>query len=492
MSAASIVRTWYLPVYTVIVVVLALMSTRGMSATAAEVGARPSSLEAILNVSGDSYVLIPWMLLAWILSVAAHLAGSTDPVVLLRHGSRVRWMLTSGATFLRDAVVMVGVTVLAAAVTATGLPLTLQWTGTPWGTIDNALLAAWTASDVSPLAAIIAQGILTVCGLLAIAMTASAVALSASRHRQLGLVVVLTAGFLVPLMLVRLPAAGALESLVTLARRGLPGWPLTPILLVGAVSVVMLALVGLAERRPIPLRTISVASGIYALLVLVLLVAGSLGSSASTLADLFIALFYGAGVMDFRMTTYTASMLIFLGPAYLALLRVVDADLPRLPQLAVRHGRVWPWLRTIALRVLLTATTLVLALALVTVLLAAITGRDLSTGPTWEVWHQVLINGALQVYVTAIAVILVVLLAGSDVAGVWALLTLVVLGIPPITQGYFPSSLHMIGLLQNGASPWRGTVILSISAALLTVTAYLIATRPALQRLITGRPLAHR
>lgn len=492
MSVASLVRTWYLPVYTVIVVALALLNTRGLVGAAAEVGAQPSFLEAVLNVSGDSYILIPWMLMAWIISVAAHLAGSTDPVVLVRHGSRVRWMLASGATFLRDAVLIVGVTMVAAAATALGLPLALQWTGIPWSVIDNALLAAWNASGVSPLAAIITQGILTVCGLLAIATTASAVALSTSRHRQLGLVLVLSAGFLVPLLLVRLPDTGVLESLVTLARRGLPGWPVTPVLLVAAVSVVMFVVVGLAERRRIPLRPVSVTTTIYTLLVAAVLVAASLGSSATTFADLLVALFYGAGITDFRVTTYTYSLLIFLGPAYLALLRVVDCDLPRLPQLAVRHGRVWPWLRNIAVRMLLTGTTLVLALALVTLLLAAFTGRDLSTAPTGEIWYQFLVNGALQVYVSGMIVVLIALLSGSDIAGVWTILVLIVLGIPPITHGYFPTGLNMLGLLQNDAYPWRGTVVLFVSAVLVTVTAYSIATRPAPQRLITGRPFAYR
>lgn len=50
----------------------------------------------------------------------------------------------------------------------------------------------------------------------------------------------------------------------------------------------------------------------------------------------------------------------------------------------------------------------------------------------------------------------------------------------------------MLGLLQNGTSPWQGTVILVISTALISMTAYLISTRPASQRLITGRTLAHR
>lgn len=491
MSTASIVRTWCLPAYAVIVVALALLNTHRLIGTAAVAGAKPSFLEAVLNVSGDSYVLIPWMLLAWIMSVAAHLAGSTDPIVLLRHGSRVRWMLASGATFLRDAVLLVGVTVLGAGVTALELPLTLQWTGTPWGAIDNALLATWTASGLAPLAAIITQGALTVCGLLAISTMASAVALSTSRHRQLGLVLVLSAGFLVPLLLVRLPAAGVLESLVILARRGLPGWPVTPILLVAAVSVVILAAVDLTERRRIPLRPVSVATTLYVLLVAALLLVGTFGGGATTFAEMFNALFYGAGFTDFRITSYTVSLLIFLGPAYLALLRVVDADLPRLPLLAVRHGRAWPWLRAIAIRILLTGVALVLALAVVTLLLAAITGRDLSAGPTGAIWHQFLVNGALQVYVSGMVVVFVALLTGSEIAGVWTLLVLIVLGIPSITHGYFPSSLHMLGFLQE-ISPWRGTIILVISAVLITAIAYSITTRPAPQRLITGRSLAHR
>ncbi|MDN6302138.1 MAG: hypothetical protein ACTHV2_13665 [Brachybacterium sp.] len=492
MSAAAVVRTWYLPVYAVIVVASALLHTRSLTAGAAELGARPSFLEAVLNVSGDSYVLIPWMLMAWILSVAAHLAESTDPLVLLRHGSRLRWMLARGSTFLRDAVLIVGTTVAAAAVTAPGLPLTTQWTRAPWGAIDNALLEAWTSSGLPPLIALSAQSVLTLSGLLAISTVASAVAMATSRHRPLSLLLVLSASFLVPLLLVRLPAAGALESLVVLARRGFPGWPLTPILLLTAVSIGTLALVGLIEQRRLPRRSASAASGIYALLVAALLTAATLGSGASTFAELLIALFYGSGEMDFRLTTYTFSMLIFLGPAYLVLLSVFDSDLPQLPQLALRHGRIWPWLRRIALRILLAGILLVLVLALATFLLAALTGRDLSPGPTGAVWHQFLVNGALQVYVSGMAVVLVALLTGSDLAGVWTLLALIVLGIPPITHGYFPSGLHMLGLLQNGTSPWQGTVILVISTALISMTAYLISTRPASQRLITGRTLAHR
>ncbi|MDN5820304.1 MAG: hypothetical protein L0H39_02325 [Brachybacterium sp.] len=492
MSAASVVRTWYLPVYAVIVVASALLHTRSLTAAAAEFGARPSFLEAVLNVSGNSYVLIPWTLMAWILSVAAHLAESTDPLVLLRHGSRLRWMLARGCTFLRDAVLIVGTTVAAAAVTAPGLPLTPQWTRAPWGSIDNALLATWTTSGLPPLAAVIGQSVLTISGLLAVSTVASAVAIATSRHRPLSLLLVLSAGFLVPLLLVRLPVAGVLESLVVLARRGFPGWPVTPILLLTAVSIVVLALVGLIEQRRLPRRSASAASGIYALLVAALLTAAALGSGASTFEDLLITLFYGSGEMEFRITTYTFSMLIFLGPAYLMLLSVFDSDLPRLPQLAVRHGRVWPWLRNITVRILLAGITLVLVLALATLLLAALTGRDLSLGPTGAVWHQFLINGALQVYVSGMTVVLVALLTGSDIAGVWTLLALIVLGIPPLTHGYFPSGLHMLGLLQNGASPWQGTVILVISAVLLSTTAYVISTRPAPQRLITGRSLAHR
>ena len=126
----------------------------------------------------------------------------------------------------------------------------------------------------------------------------------------------------------------------------------------------------------------------------------------------------------------------------------VAAD-TRLPLLAVRHGRAWPWLRAIAIRILLTGVALVLALAVVTLLLAAITGRDLSAGPTGAIWHQFLVNGALQVYVSGMVVVFVALLTGSEIAGVWTLLVLIVLGIPSITHGYFPSSLHMLGFLQE-------------------------------------------
>lgn len=492
MSALSAARAWSLPAYTVIIVATAVLHNRSLAGTAAQAGAQPSLLEAVLNVSGDPYVLIPWMLMAWILRVAAHVAESTDPLVLLRYGSRLRWMLASVATSSRDAALLMGTTLLAAAVTSLGMPLKLHWSETPWEEVGNALLAEWTTSGMSPLVAIIAQSILTVCGLLVVSTAAGAVALWASPHRHLGLVLVLSAGFLVPLLLVRLPDVGALGSLVTLAIQGIPGWPITPILLVAAANVVVIAAVGCVEGQRISLRPVSAAAAVYAVLVAVLLTAGSLTSSAITLEGLLLDLFYGAGVTDFRITTYTVSLLIFLGPAYLFLLRTVDSDLPRLPQLAVRHGRVWPWLRNIAVRALLAGVALVLLLMLVTLFLAAVTGRDLSAGPPSDIWHQFLVNGALQVYVSAMVVILPVLLTGSDIAGIWMLLLLVILGVPPITHGYFPSALNMLGLLQSEISPWRGTVVLLAGAALVTATAYLIATRPAPQRLITGRPLAHR
>lgn len=491
MSATSIIRTWYVPAYAIVIVIVALSHTRWLGASAAQIGIQPSLPEAVLNVSGDSYVLIPWLFMAWIVGVATHLAGSTDSIVLLRYGSRLRWLLARGVVFVRDALLLVGVTVVAAAVTAPGLPLTPHWTQAPWGLIGNTLLESWSTSGVSPLVALLLQSVLTVCGLVAIAMMAAAVALSTSRYRHLGLVIVLAAGFLVPLLLVRLPFSGALESLVILARRGLPGWPVTPILLVAAISAVVVAAVAVSERRRPPLRPVSVATVLYLLLVGVLLGVGARGSGGSTFADLVATLFHGAGPADFRVTTFTVSMLIFLGPAYLALLRIVEVDLPRLPLLAVRHGRVWPWLRTIAVRSFLTGVALVLGLALLSLVLAAVTGHDLSAAPTVEAWHQVLVNGALQVYVSTMLVVLVALLSGSDVAGVWAILALVVLAIPPLTHGLAPSGQSMLGLLQGGASPWRGTVVLAAATVLLTGAAYVTTTRPALQRLITGSARAH-
>lgn len=486
MNPASFFLSWYRLPYALLVMLMALGSTRELVTRSAELGLRPSFAEAILNVVQDPYIVVVICMLFWAVWVGLTLSTHADPVVVLRYGSRTRWALAQCARAAGEASVMVAILLTAALASAAGLPWTSSWTPAAAADISGALLPLWTISGVGVVPAILLQLLLTLCGMVAIFATIMLVTQLSTRHREVILVLACTVAFMAPLALFKLPS-GRTQSMITLIAARPAGWPATPILALLLLIALALLVIRIVDARLAPPSVRTVPALVYTVLVGSLLVLVAARSSASSLQGLLWEAFYGASMDAFGLTQYLVHVLIFLGPGYLALLALGNESLPRMTLLAVRHGRLWPWLRTILARQLLVAALVIGAVLGLTALLAAGAGWPLSIEDPRMVWHQFALNGVLQVYVTTSLTVLVVLLSGSDVAGLGALVLLAVLGVPALTHGFAPSGANMLGLLDNpGYTPWQGTVVLGVTAVVLTFAAYAVTTSRAPQRLITG------
>lgn len=486
MNPASFFLSWYRLPYALLMMLMALSSTRELVDRSAELGLRPSAPEAILNVVQDPYIVVVICMLFWAMWVGLTLSTHADPVVMLRHGSRTRWALAQCTSAVREASVVVGILLATALASSAGLPWTSSWTPAAAADLTGALLPLWTTSGVGVVPATLLQLLLTLCGMVAIFAAVMLVTQLPTRHREVILVLACTLAFMAPLALFKLPS-GKTQSLITLIAARPAGWPVTPIVALLLLIALVLLVIRILDARPAPPSARAVPALIYAVLVGSLLVLVAARSSTASLQGLLWEAFYGASMDALSLTQYLVHVLIFLGPGYLALLTLGSDSLPRMSLLAVRHGRLWPWLRTILTHQLLAAVLVNGAVLGLSALLAAGAGWTLSLEDPRMVWHQFALNGVLQVYVTTSLTVLVVLLSGSDVAGFGALVLLAVLGVPALTRGFAPSGANMLGLLDiPGYSPWQGTIVLGVTAFVLTFGAYAVTTARAPQRLITG------
>lgn len=487
MNAASLYLTWYRVAFAVVLMLLALRSTRRLIARSAELGLIPSAPEAVLNVVQDPYVVVVFGMLFWVVWVGLTLSTSTDPVVLLRHGSRTRWTLQRYADAAREAALLLTILLGTALASSTGLSWTSSWTRAAALDFLGQLLPLWVSSGVPPLLAILLQLLLTFWGFLTVFAAVTAATLLPTRHRELVLVIACTIGFAAPLLLFKLPTGGG-QVLVTLIAARPPGWPATPILALCLLIGSMLALTHLLESRPLVPPPNGLPALVYAVLIGSLMALVALTSSAPNLGELLREIFYGSSVESFTLPRYLLHTLAFLGPAYLALLALGSGSLPRMPLIAVRHGRIWPWLRAFLARQLLVAALVVAAMLALAVMLALGNGIPLGVDDPQLLWQQFVLNGVLQIYVATTVAVLVVLLVGAETAGLAALLVLAALGVPALTHGFAPFGANLLGLLDShGYTAWRGTAVLSTSALALTLLGYAVTALRAPQRLITGR-----
>lgn len=486
MNLASFYLTWYRVPCAIILMLMALRSTRQLVSRSLELGQIPSGPEAILNIVQDPYIVVVICMFFWAVWIGITLSTRADSIVMLRYGSRTRWAGAQCASAAGEASILVGILLAVALASSTGLPWTGSWTAAAAADVTGVLLPLWTTSGVAPIPAVLLQLLLTVFGLVAIFAAVMLATLLHTRHREVVLVVSCTLAFAVPMLSFKLPS-GYAQSLITLIAARPAGWPVTPILLLLLLIGLAFAATRIADVRPAapPARAVSILAYVVLIGSLMALVAGR--SSASNLQELLRDTFYGASTESFGLTQYLVYIMAFLGPGYLALLALGSESLPRMTLLAIRHGRIWPWLRTILAQQALVAALVVAGLLGFDFLLAAGSGLPTSIQDHQMIWHQFTLNGALQIYVTTSITVLVVLLAGSDTAGLAALAILAVIGIPAFTRGFAPSGANMIGLLESdGYTAWQGTVVLVLAALSLTLLCYAATTYRAPQRLITG------
>lgn len=487
MNFASLYLTWYRVPCTVILLLMALRSTRQLVSRSLELGLMPSGPEAVLNIVQDPYIVVVICMLFWAVWIGLTLSTRADSIVMLRYGSRTRWARAQCVGAAGEASILVIILLTTALASSAGLPWTRSWTDAAAADVTGMLLPLWAASGVGPIPAVLLQLLLTLCGLVAIFAAVMLVTLLPTRHREVILVVACTLAFAVPMLSFKLPS-GQAQSLITLVAARPAGWPLSPILMLVLLIALVLVATRIADARPGAPSARAVSTLAYAALVGSLMALVAAKSSASNLQELLRDTFYGSSTESFGLTQYLVYVMAFLGPGYLALLALGSESLPRMSLIAVRHGRIWPWLRTILAQQLLVAGLVVASMLGLDALLAVGSGWPLSIEDHQMIWHQFAVNGILQIYVTTSITVLVVLLAGSDTAGLVALAVLAVLGIPALTRGFAPSGANMIGLLDSyGYTAWRGTAVLVLAALALTLLCYAATTLRAPQRLITGR-----
>ncbi|MFT4122596.1 MAG: hypothetical protein QM635_02065 [Microbacteriaceae bacterium] len=492
MTVEALVRAGYRPAFAILVLGYDLYE-RGLLEAAAP-GIRPTMLEVLTVLVCNPYVLL-YASIAWLLYSGLSLGGlgpghAGGMLVLVRHGSRARWLAAQLPHAGAEAARLLGLVVLCALAASAGAPWSWEWgplSALPEGAGDDALTAL-ARTGVPPGLAWLLQAALSILVFVALFGLAAALTVFADRRRPLLLALVL-AGELLGVLLLSRRLGGAAEGLVLIADTRLPLWPASPFVAAVAAIALPLAVVTAIERAP---RGRSRARDwpllVYAALVLGGLLLSAARTRGDSLAESLSRVFYGASSTGLALTSYTLYTIAFLGLPFLAVLEAERADLLRLPLLAVRHGRLWPWLREVLLRRLLAAVVLVAATLGVTVVVTALFGGDIVTPGLGTVLHQYAVNGVLQAYVSTALALGVLLATGSDRAALAVLGLLVVLGLPAVGHGWLPVGLNMTGLLDDaGFTATRGTVILALAALGLTLGGHLATTRPAPQRHLIGR-----
>lgn len=446
----------------------------------------PTFAEGVLGALVDPISLAAVVIPVWLVGVAIDHRRTASAPALIRHGSRVAYLRTVAARASVRACIVIGVMWVVAAITSLRLRPGLGWTAVSEPDGDP-LLAALREVGLPIAALALAHSLLLGLALVSMALIVATVSLGATRRT--GLIVGLIAVGLgvVSLMAIRGKALAAVGAMFNLGFPEIWLWPVSPYVLWVLLIVGLFLGVARAERSPVRWDRSRVAELVYAALVVLVIIAAIGRFETTSAAELLLAMFYGGDTGRFDLLTFIPFALVWCGPAYLVLLRLSSRDLPALPILLTRLGSLRPWLlargRDIVLRAAVTAG----GIGLAWLLTAAALGLPMGEGISAAALH-LLVGGALHIVVLALTVVLVALLAGSELGGLAALLIGVVLSIPALSRGVLPFGLNAGGFLYtDGAPPWRGTVVLLGTLLVLVLIALALTRTPGRQRRILGR-----
>jgi hypothetical protein len=488
-KVTSLVQTWYKAAFALAAIGFSLNQRGVLLEQSATVGARPTIVEGVVAITSNPYLFAYITVVAWLVYVAVALPYVGETIVMARYGSRSRWLVAQATKAASEAGQLIVIASLCALAGSVGFAFSGDWgqLSTMSGS-GNQILTTYARTSLSPLLAWLLQAVLSVLVLTALFTIAAAINAYATRSRPLVLTLTLVTEFIGVLLLSRASSAGAASGLVLLYDARLPGWPATPLILAAVASVAAVVIVAAIERRPRTHRHLNAALLTYIAIVVAGMLVSTRPAISSSLADELTGTFYGASIDGFQLATYALYNLAFLGLPYIAVLQTESGDVNRMPLLAIRHGRLWPWLRGILIRQLLASAALVVGTVLLAAAITLVAGGTLITPQLGQVLHQFALNGVLQAYVSTLIVLGVLLATGSDQATLAALAALILLGLPALTHGWFPAGLNMLGYLYvPGFSPARATIILATSAVVLTAACWIATTRTSSQQYLSGR-----
>lgn len=495
MKVTSLVQTWYKVAYAVIALIMALNERRSTEQQGALLGgAQPSLLEFVLTIVSDPYILVYATTIAWLTFTATTVSGASEPTVVVRYGSRARWLLWQARRAAGEAARLFLVTTLVAIAAGVGLPWSWDWgqlATHPDSTADGLVRLAQT--PLSPVVVWSIQLMLTTGMFIALYVAASAVATFLVRRAPQVLALLIVAEFLTVLGLARSAQFIAVGGLVLVQNTQFPLWPLGPVVANLLVTAFIITAVFAAERRPHrSSRQWDRVAVTYGAIVAAAIILSISVNSTGSLAHVLTSTFFGAANDGLRFTTYVTHQLVFLGLTFVIVHRVQRTDVPRLLLLAVRHGRLWPWARDIVGRVLAASVLLHTVLLAVAAVITVATGGALITPGLSAILTQFVINGVLQVFVTTLVVIGVLMATASDRIAFATLAALIVAGLPRVSAGWVPVGLNMLGHLADPSfTPLGAAAVLSATAVGLVFVTYIATTNPASQRYLTGRIHAH-
>ncbi len=495
MKFTSLVHTWYKVAYVLVVLVMAFGARRTLEAQGERLGsAEPSLLEFVITVVSDPYILAFATMIAWLTFTATTVSGKSESIVVIRYGSRARWLFSQALRAAREAWALVLVTSLAAVAAGAGLSWSWEWGQIATDPDSTAqILVAFAQTPLPPVAAWLLQSLLTPLAFTVLYVVVSVAAVFAVQRAALVLALLIVGEFIGVLLLVRTTTVGAASGLILAPDSRFLFWPLGPVAADLLVVVLIIAGVYVLEHRHRALHPrMNWAALVYVVIVVVSVGLSTRVDDAQSLADVLVSAFYGASRDGLEFTSYARCQLVFLGLTFLILHRAQSTDVPRLLLLAVRHGRLWPWARGILLRILLAGALLHVGLVSLAAVITFLTGGTLASPELGRVFVQFAVNGVLQVFVSTVIVVGVLIVTASDRIALATLAALVLVGLPQISAGWIPAGLNMLGHLGDPSfDPARAALLLGVTATALVLITYFATTNPASQRYLTGRIHAH-
>lgn len=440
----------------------------------AEIGA--SGGDIVVGTLSDPVFMTLFVVPAVTLMIAISTAERSNHQWLLRQGSHFAHLQTRALRGLGTGA-LTGAAITLIAVLACGrLGSAAQWSPlVTSGLPDVAAIEAFADRGLTPVAALLLQ--ITSLTLWS-SVVGAACALLALRIRGLWFTAAVAALALTPLLVYHSwpLSAGSNPINAVLAFHGVGlGAPTFygPSISVGLVAA-MVGLTWLRERR----RTVQFSARHVHLLIVT---AGALllfgADSTATLDGIVRSVNYGAGEESWSITYWAYSTIVWLGGAYLLVVRWSALLSERSEMILIRCGSVTPLLlRECRYSVLFAASLALWTLALAAVI-ALTTGASLDVSTTTLV-HQA-VNGPLQLMVYGTTAGAAMLWSQRSTAGLAALGACLTLSLPISNPGFvFP-----FGLAGHGA-----TDSLSITRISLTLSIAMVIAGAAVVLAAKSRP----
>ncbi|MDO5498146.1 MAG: hypothetical protein Q4F67_00520 [Propionibacteriaceae bacterium] len=457
----------------------ALVARAELQAFSAHHGFQVNAWDQVLKVVHDPYLIAYLILPIWLVRSGLRVRSDALPQVMIRSHSRITWLARSYRHALIDAFAVIGLFVVAAAVSAVGLPWTWGWSALATDPeLAGFTVHAFVGTGLPAAALVAGQALHLGLGLASVSVLLAFV--QVRTHRPVVGYTVMVAVWLLTIIALRRPIEAfdvsdtffLLHALTSLG-------PAAPVAVLWLPTGLLVTQTLLSRTDVRGISVTPVICGLAGALVLL----QALTTTATDLPGAIMEGFYGGQ----QITQYSFVALLALAPVWLFAARLSDvlggswvhAELTRSRSLVSWAARlVWPWIG-VSFAMLAGSIALLAGGHLV----GLGVGTDtLETPPTLLMAYQLGINGSLQGAVLLILVFLARWLSGQEIAAVIAVGAAMVLGFPGLNQGgWVPIMLHQLHWAPDWPQTLAITARLIITIAITLLIAGGLFARPGLR-----------